>query len=131
MKFSDGAYELATGTVRDYTAADYVCAENTFGYPFPGRDHDDAAKTTLEQLYKDTCLDCDDMSKTLRDIETLCMLHHSGKQVFLMEGRPDSGKTTWRKLMSRCAGAQSAHAPGTYWTTDRDATKPDEHKTGA
>ena len=79
-----------------------------------GRDHDDAAKATLEQLYKDTCLDCDDMSKTLLDIETLCMLHHSGKQVFLMEGRPDSGKTTWRKLMSLCAGAQSAHAPGTY-----------------
>ena len=54
-----------------------------------------------------------------------------GKQVFLFSGLPDSGKTTQRKMMSLCAGKQFAHAPGTYWTTDRDATKPDEHKTKA
>ena len=131
LKFSDGAYEIATSTFRAYTAGDCVCAENTFGYPFPGRGHDGESKATLDELYTDTCLDCADMTKTLLDIETLCVLHNSGKQVFLVEGKPDSGKTTWRKLMSLCAGSQSAHGPGTYWTTDRDATKPDEHKTGA
>ena len=86
---------------------------------------------TLDQMYRDTCLDCDDMKTVLLDIETLCMIHHSGKQVFLFSGLPDSGKTTQRKMMSLCAGKQFAHAPGTYWTTDRDATKPDEHKTKA
>ena len=61
LKFSDGAYIIATGEFRPYTTSDYVCQENTFGYPFPGREHDDEAKATLQQMYGDTCLDDPEM----------------------------------------------------------------------
>eukprot|EP01043_Picozoa_sp_COSAG02_P018214 COSAG02_NODE_844_length_16583_cov_116.650267_10_plen_170_part_00 len=131
LKFSDGAYIIETGEFRCYTSDDYVCLENTFGYPFPGREHDDEAMATLQQMYRDTCLDNPEMIQALTNIETLCMLHQAGKQVFLMKGSPDSGKTTMRQMISLCTGLQYAHGPGTYWTTNRDATKPDEHKSRA